>query len=188
VAYHETGHALVAALTPETDQVHKITIIPRGIAALGYTEQRPTEDRYLMTQSELMARIDVLLGGRVAEKIIFGEVSTGAANDLKRATDLARAMLSEYGMGQTLGPVTFTRRNQPVFLPSEGGLAPAGQEISESTAAALDKELSQLMLSREKRVAELLEDHHGLMDQVAGKLLEQEVLDGEEFNAMVKAA
>ena len=102
VAYHETGHALVAALTPGTDQVHKITIIPRGIAALGYTEQRPTEDRYLMTQTELTARIDVLLGGRVAEKVIFGEVSTGASNDLKRATDLGRAMISEYGMGTTL--------------------------------------------------------------------------------------
>jgi cell division protease FtsH len=188
VAFHETGHALVAALTSDTDRVHKISIIPRGIAALGYTEQRPTEDRYLMTKSELFARIDVLLGGRVAEQLTFGEVSTGAANDLKRATELGRAMLSEYGMGQTLGPVTFTQRNQPVFLPSEGGFAPAGREISESTAAALDKELSELMLTCEKRVENLLKENRANLDKIANLLLQKEVLDSEEFYDIVKVA
>lgn len=187
VAYHESGHALVAALTPKTDQVHKISIIPRGIAALGYTEQRPTEDRYLMTKTELLGRLDVLLGGRVAEKVTFGEVSTGAGNDLKRATDLARAMLSEYGMGETLGPATFTRRNQPVFLPSDaGGIAPAAQEFSESTSAALDKELLQLLDQRQTRVIKLLEANKELLGKVAERLLEEEVLEGSEFMAMIE--
>ena len=188
VAYHETGHALVAALTPQADKVHKISIIPRGIAALGYTEQRPTEDRYLMTQTELLGRLDVMLGGRVAEKVIFGEVSTGASNDLQRATQLARAMISEYGMGETLGPVTYTRRNQPVFISSEGGMVPAAQEFSEQTAAALDGELQDLLNSREQTVLKLLECHHELMEQVAEALLQEEVLDGTEFMAMVKKA
>jgi cell division protease FtsH len=185
VAFHETGHALVAAFTPLTDKVHKISIIPRGIAALGYTEQRPTEDRYLMSQSELEGRVDVLLGGRVAERLHFGEVSTGAANDLQRATDMVRAMLTQYGMGQTLGAVTYNRRNQPVFLPQDSLLAPPAQEYSEATAAALDKELRQYMDGREKRVQELLQEHTDLLQAVAERLLKDEVLAGADFMAMV---
>ena len=187
VAFHETGHALVAALTPGTDPVHKISIIPRGIAALGYTEQRPTEDRYLMTQSELTARVDVMLGGRVAEKVAFGEVSTGAGNDLQRATDLVRSMLAEYGMGKTLGPVTFPRRNQPVFLPSGSGMSQPGQDFSERTAAALDEELQSFMLEREDRVNQLLEKHKALLEKVSEVLLDKESLEGEEFRKMVEA-
>jgi cell division protease FtsH len=181
VAFHETGHAMVAAFTPQTDQVHKISIIPRGIAALGYTEQRPTEDRYLMSRSELLGRLDVLLGGRVAERLVFGEVSTGAANDLQRATDLARAMLTQYGMGETLGPVTYNRRNQPVFLPQDSSYLPPGQEYSEATAAGLDAELRALLDQRQERVEGLLAEHRDELEQVAGRLLEDEVLDGEEF-------
>ncbi len=188
VAYHETGHALVAAFTPGSDPVHKISIVPRGIAALGYTEQRPTEDRYLMTQSELTAKLDVLLGGRVAEKLIFGEVSTGAGNDLQRATELARAMLAEYGMGRTLGPVTYTRRNTPVFLPTDSGMVPPAQEFSEQTAAELDRELREFMTQREKRVEELLQQHHDLLDKIAGLLMEKEVMEGKEFRRLVKEA
>jgi len=184
VAHHETGHALVAALTPKTDRVHKISIIPRGIAALGYTEQRPTEDRYLMSQSELEARIDVLLGGRVAERLVFGEVSTGAANDLMRATDMARAMLTQYGMGQTLGPVTYSRRNQPVFLPNDATMAPPPAEFSEATAAALDQELREFLQKRQERVEELLAGHREALDKVATALLDKEVLDGREFYAL----
>ena len=187
VAFHETGHALVAALTPGTDPVHKISIIPRGIAALGYTEQRPTEDRYLMTQSELTARVDVMLGGRVAEKVAFGEVSTGAGNDLQRATDLVRSMLAEYGMGKTLGPVTFPRRNQPVFLPSGSGMSQPGQDFSEHTAAALDEELKSFMNEREQRVIDLLEKHNGLLGKVSEVLLDKESLEGEEFRKLVEA-
>ncbi len=186
VAYHETGHALVAAFTPQTDQVHKISIIPRGIAALGYTEQRPTEDRYLMSKTELEGRVDVLLGGRVAERLTFGEVSTGAANDLQRATDMVRAMLTQYGMGDTLGPVTYTARNQPVFLPQDSLLAPAAKDYSEATAAALDEELRRFMETREERVEDLLRDHGDLLKKVAGVLLEKEVLSGAQFQELVK--
>jgi cell division protease FtsH len=168
--------------------VHKITIIPRGIAALGYTEQCPTEDRYLMTQTELVGRLDVMLGGRVAEKTVFGEVRTGAANDLQRATELARAMISEYGMGTTLEPVTYSRRSQPVFLLTEGGMAPAAQEFSEETASALDRELQELLNSREQTVLNLLECQHELLEKVAEVLLKKEVLDGPEFMALVEEA
>ncbi|MGD8564528.1 MAG: ATP-dependent zinc metalloprotease FtsH [Desulfarculaceae bacterium] len=186
VAYHESGHALVAALNPLTDKVHKISIVPRGLAALGYTEQRPTEDRYLMSRSELVAKVDVLLGGRVAERLVFGEVSTGAANDLQRATDMVRAMLTQYGMGETLGPVTYNRRNQPVFLPQDQAVLPPAQDFSEVTAAALDKELHDMLEQRENRVEELLTQNRNLLENVAGLLLEKEVLEGEEFQALVK--
>jgi cell division protease FtsH len=185
VAYHETGHAMVAAYTPLTDKVHKISIIPRGIAALGYTEQRPTEDRYLMSRSELVGKLDVLLGGRVAEQIIFGEVSTGAANDLQRATDLARAMLTQYGMGTTLGPVTYSRRNQPVFMPQDSSYIPPSQDYSEATAAGLDDELRRLLEEREDRVNQVLSEHKDKLEAVAAKLLDKEVLDSKEFYAML---
>ena len=185
VAYHESGHALVAAYTPGADQVHKISIVPRGISALGYTEQRPTEDRYLMSRSELLGKLDVLLGGRVAEKMAFGELSTGAANDLQRATDLARAMLTQYGMGKTLGPVAVTQRNQPVFLPQDSVMAPPAQELSPATAAALDKELKSLLEEREAQVEKILTDHRDLLEKVAGELLQKEVLDGKEFRKLL---
>jgi cell division protease FtsH len=185
VAFHETGHAMVAAYTPLTDKVHKISIIPRGIAALGYTEQRPTEDRYLMSRSELVGKLDVMLGGRVAEKIVFGEVSTGAANDLQRATDLARAMLTQYGMGTTLGPVTYSRRNQPVFMPQDSSYAPPGQDYSEATAAGLDDELRRLLEEREERVNQVLSEHRDQLDKIASKLLEAEVLDSKDFYDML---
>eukprot|EP01022_Parablepharisma_sp_SALTPOND_P027227 TRINITY_DN6601_c0_g2_i1.p3 TRINITY_DN6601_c0_g2~~TRINITY_DN6601_c0_g2_i1.p3 ORF type:complete len:401 (-),score=137.25 TRINITY_DN6601_c0_g2_i1:931-2133(-) len=185
VAYHETGHALVAAFTPKADKVHKISIIPRGIAALGYTEQRPTEDRYLMSTSELEGKVEVMLGGRVAEHIIFGEGSTGAANDLQRATDLVRAMLTQYGMGTTLGPVTYNQRNQPVFIPQGAAFAPPGAEYSEATAAALDEELRRFMEDREQHVENLLSEHRDLLEKVAQKLLEVEVLDEAQFKQLL---
>ncbi|NLI33214.1 MAG: ATP-dependent metallopeptidase FtsH/Yme1/Tma family protein, partial [Deltaproteobacteria bacterium] len=155
VAYHETGHALVAAYTPGADRVHKISIIPRGIAALGYTQQLPTEDRYLMTRQELLGKIDVLLGGRMAESIIFGDVSTGAHNDLQRATDVARAMVSEYGMGETLGLSTYPRQKQPVFLGADQ-LGYGAKEYSEATAAKLDEEVKSLIDERAEYVRTLL--------------------------------
>jgi cell division protease FtsH len=185
VAFHETGHAMVAAYTPLTDKVHKISIIPRGIAALGYTEQRPTEDRYLMSRSELVGKLDVMLGGRVAEKIVFGEGSTGAANDLQRATDLARAMLTQYGMGTTLGPVTYSRRNQPVFMPQDSSYVPPSQDYSEATAAGLDDELRRLLEEREERVNQVLSEHRDQLDKIASKLLEAEVLDSKDFYDML---
>jgi cell division protease FtsH len=182
VAFHETGHALVATLTAGADAVHKISIVPRGIGALGWTQQLPTEDRYLMTQSELLTKIDVLLGGRAAERLVFGDTSTGAHNDLQRATDIARAMVAEYGMGRTLGPATYPRPNQPVFLsPGQG----AGREYSEATAARLDTEVTELLEAADARVAELLAGRRELLDRVAAALLDKETLDEAEFRALI---
>ncbi len=137
VAYHESGHALVAMSVPHADPVNKISIIPRGIAALGYTQQLPTEDRYLMTRDELLNRLYVLLGGRVAEEIVFGDVSTGAQNDLQRATDIARSMVTEYGMSSRLGLVTYGRDRRPMFLDITG--SGRDKEYSERTAQEIDE-------------------------------------------------
>ncbi len=186
VAYHETGHALIAAFTQGADKVHKISIIPRGIAALGYTQQLPTEDRYLMTRQELLGKIDVLLGGRMAEEIIFGDVSTGAHNDLQRATDIARAMVSEYGMGRTLGLSTYPRANPAAFL-GPGQVAMGGKEYSEATAAKLDDEVKDLITERAARTQELLLRNRGLLEEIAGELLKKEVMESDEFYRLVDA-
>jgi len=184
VAYHEVGHALVAALTSEAEPVHKISIIPRGLAALGYTQQRPTEDRYLMSHKELLSKIDVLLGGRVAEKIMFDSVTTGAGNDLMRATDIARAIVSEYGMGETLGLSTYPKQGAPVFLQSQQTFG-GGREYSDETAAQLDQEVKSILDQREKHVMDLLTSRKETMVKIAEKLLEKEVLYEEEFKKMV---
>jgi cell division protease FtsH len=186
VAYHESGHALVAAFTPGADTVHKISIIPRGIGALGYTQQLPTEDRYLMTRQELLGKIDVLLGGRIAELIVFGDSSTGAHNDLQRATEIARAMVSEYGMGKTLGLATFPRRNQPPFLNRDQAFW-AEPEYSEATAAKLDEEIKEILCASETRVQELLTGRRALLERVSRKLLETEVIEAEEFKQLLAA-
>ena len=184
VAYHETGHALVATFTPGADAVHKISIVPRGIGALGWTQQLPTEDRYLMTKNELLGKIDVLLGGRAAERLVFGDTSTGAHNDLQRATDIARAMVAEYGMGATLGPATYPRQARPVFLgPDQTGMG--GRDYSEATAARLDIEVKEILETADARVAELLAGRQVLLERVAGALLEKEVLDETEFKALI---
>lgn len=187
VSFHETGHALVAASTPGADKVHKISIIPRGIGALGFTQQLPTEDRYLMTRQELMGKIDVLLGGRMAETLVFGDVSTGAHNDLQRATDIARAMVLEYGMGKTLGLSTYPRQRHPVFLsPEQAPLL--GKEYSEATAAQLDEEVKDMIAGRAEHVRSLLTEKRALLDAVSRRLLEVETMDGEEFYAMIESA
>ena len=187
VAVHETGHALVAALTPGADKVHKISIIPRGIAALGYTQQLPTEDRYVMTQNELQAKIDVLFGGRAAEQVVFGDVSTGAHDDLHRATEIARAMVLEYGMGETLGPVTFPRQRRPMFLnPQAAYGADSVREYSDATAQALDAETKSIMESRMAHVQRLLRKNRHVLDRIASTLLEKEVVEGHEFERMLQ--
>jgi cell division protease FtsH len=187
VAYHESGHAVVASFTPGADAVHKISIVPRGIGALGWTQQLPTEDRYLMTQTELLGKIDVLLGGRGAERLIFGDISTGAHNDLQRASDIARAMVAEYGMGRTLGPATYPRQNRPVFLGTEqGGLA--GREYSEATAAKLDLEVKEILEASQERVAALLGRKRELLENIAQALLDKETLDEAAFTALLDAA
>jgi len=187
VAYHEVGHALVAALTPGSEPVHKISIIPRGLAALGYTQQRPTEDRYLMSTDELLGKIDVLLGGRTAEQITFDSVTTGAGNDLMRATDIARAMIVEYGMGETLGLSTYPRQRTPVFLQSEQGFA-GGKDYSDETAAKIDAETRQILEDRSRHVAELLTGNKDKLIAIAELLLQKEVLFEEEFMALVEPA
>ena len=176
VAYHEAGHAIVAERVPTADPVHKISIIPRGVAALGYTQQLPTEDRYLLQKQELMDRIAVLLGGRVAEEIVFNEISTGAGNDLERVTELARSMVMEYGMSRELGPVNFAgpRRNQ--FLQGgDGGASP--RSYSEDTARSIDLEIRGLIDGTYERVRRILTQDRDVLEELAQRLLEVEVVD-----------
>ena len=181
VAYHETGHALVAASRPTAEKVHKISVVPRGIGALGYTLQLPTEDRYLMSRQELLEKIDVLLGGRSAEHIIFGEVTTGAQNDLQRATDIARSMVALYGMSDTLGAVTYQSTPNP-FL--QQGPLPS-KEISEHSATLIDEEVRSIIHSRLEGVEETLRNRVDLLHLVANRLLEKETIEGEEFLELI---
>lgn len=182
VAFHEAGHAIVASLLPNVDPVRKISIIPRGIGALGYTQQLPTEDRYLMTHSELENRLCVLLGGRVAEEIVFGDVSTGAQDDLQKATDIALAMVTRYGMSEALGLRTFESERRPMFL--ETPMA-SRRDYSEAKAAAIDAEVERLLASAHRRVRELLQTHRRELDMVANWLLEKEVLDGDQLRQLL---
>jgi len=182
VAVHESGHALVAALTPGADPVHKISIIPRGLAALGYTQQLPGEDRYLSTREELLGRIDVLLGGRVAEETVFGDVSSGAQNDLQRATEIIRSMIVELGMGATLGALTYGRQ-APVFL--GGGFGGSERPFSDATAMAVDEEMKRIMEERLERVRELILRKRDLLDRATRILLEKETIEAEEFANLV---
>jgi cell division protease FtsH len=185
VAYHETGHALVAAFTPGSDPVQKISIIPRGFGALGYTLQMPVEDRYLMTEEELLGKINVLLGGRAAEEIIFEKISTGAANDLTKATDIARKMITDYGMSGRFRNVALTQRGagilgapvqEPVFH----------REYSEATQQYVDEEIARMVEEQYGKVKESLRSNRPLLETVAEKLLEKETLDEKEFRALLE--
>jgi cell division protease FtsH len=184
VAYHELGHAIVAMTLPETDPVQKISIIPRGIAALGYTMQVPTEDRFLMRRTELLNRIATLLGGRAAENIAFDDISTGAHNDLSRATDIARSMVKEYGMSRQLGQVYFAHDKQSQFL---NPMQQSGGDYSEMTAHLIDKEIRQIIDEQYERALEILKAKRDILDQTAKKLLESEVIEGEELKALSDA-
>jgi len=186
VAYHETGHATVAALTKGADPVHKISIIPRGIGALGYTIQLPTEDRFLMTEEELLGKIDVLLGGRASEAVFFGEISTGASNDITRATDIARKMISDYGMSEKFTNVVLPSQRSAIFLPGE--TAPGQREYSESTQQYIDEEITRIIKRRYDKVKALLEENKAAVDKVATRLLTVETLGEEEFKALLGAA
>ncbi|MDD5641966.1 MAG: ATP-dependent zinc metalloprotease FtsH [Syntrophales bacterium] len=186
VAYHETGHALVAEALPTTDPVHRVSIIPRGIGALGYTMQLPTEDRYLMTKTELEDRMAVMMGGRVAEELHLQEISTGAQNDLYRATDIARSMVREYGMSEKLGPMTFERERRPLFL--ETMMPPGTKDYSEATAQEIDQEVSRLVERAHARAREILEQRRDTLEQVAQVLLEKEVLEGDELRRFLNNA
>jgi cell division protease FtsH len=186
VAYHETGHALVAEALPTTDRVHRVSIIPRGIGALGYTMQLPTEDRYLMTKTELEDRMAVMMGGRVAEELVFQEISTGAQNDLYRATDIARSMIREYGMSRKLGPMTFERERRPMFL--EGIMPQTSKDYSEATAQDIDREVADLINRAHQRAQEVLESQKPILEKAAKILLEKEVLEGEELREILNSA
>jgi cell division protease FtsH len=183
IAYHESGHALVAELVPEADPVSKISIIPRGFAALGYTQQLPTEDRYLMTHSELVARVYVLLGGRVAEEMIFGDVSTGAQNDLQRATEIARNMVTQFGMSEKLGLVFLEGSRTPLFLPV---LNQPPKEYSEETARIIDEEIKKILCDAHAKVREILASRRTALEELAKLLLEKEVVERPELQAILK--
>ncbi len=185
VAYHESGHALVAELIPGADPVSKISIIPRGVAALGYTQQLPTEDRYLMTRSELLARIYVLLGGRVAEEMIFGDISTGAQNDLQKATEIARTMVTQFGMSERLGLVALEGSRTPMFLP----IPNQGQrEYSEETARMIDEEIKTVLSDAHGKVRLCLASHKRALEDLAKLLLEKEVVERPQLQVILKNA
>ncbi|MBL8498763.1 ATP-dependent metallopeptidase FtsH/Yme1/Tma family protein [Nitrosomonas sp. JL21] len=179
VAFHELGHAMVALALPRTDEVHKISIIPRGIGALGYTIQRPTEDRYLMTRAELTNKMAILLGGRAAEQVVFGETSTGAADDLVRATDIARAMVLKYGMSEALGNVAYDRE-QSTFLQPNIALPP-NRNYSEETAHKIDIAVRSLVDQALACAVGILQKNRVLLDQTAEKLLKDETLNQPEI-------
>ncbi len=187
VAYHEAGHAIVAERVETADPVHKISIIPRGLAALGYTQQLPTEDRYLLTKQELMDRVAVLLGGRVAEEIVFDEVSTGAGNDLERVTDLARRMVMEYGMSRELGPINYRGAPASQFVADSDGTLFGGQQrkYSEDTARAIDREVYGIIDGTCQRVRTILEADRHTLDVLSDRLLEREVVDEEELREIM---
>ena len=184
VACHEAGHALVSMMVPGADPLHKVSIIPRGTAALGYTMQTPLEDRYIMTRKELMGKITVLLGGRSAEEMTFGDLTTGAQNDLEVATDIARRMVCEYGMSERLGALTYGKREGMVFL---GRDMMEDRNYSHETAVLIDQEIQRIVRECHERAREILTQHKERLKRLADALLEKEVLDGDEAKRIVMA-
>ena len=184
VAHHEMGHALVALALPETDPVHKISIIPRGIGALGYTLQRPTEDRFLMTRTDLEHKIVVLLGGRAAEKLVFGELSTGAADDLARATDIARDMITRFGMDEGLGYIAFEAQ-RPRFLDTPE-LAHGGCRVAESTQARIDQAIRDIVMGVFERAYRILDINRAVLERCARELLARETLDESDIRQLTQ--
>ncbi len=182
VAFHELGHAMVALALPGTDEVHKISIIPRGVGALGYTIQRPTEDRFLMKKTELENKMAVMMGGRASEQVVFNEISTGASDDLVRATDLARAMVLRYGMSSALGNVAYDRERSPFLQPNIP--VPQNREYSEETAKAIDNTVRALVDDALERAISILKANRGLLDRTAEELLKNETLNQPQIEAL----
>jgi cell division protease FtsH len=183
VAYHECGHALVAVMTPGADPVHRVSIIPRGFGSLGHTLQLPTEDRYLVSHSALLARIAVSLGGRAAEGLVYGEVSTGAHNDLEVATRIARKMVKEFGMSERMGPVALDEGPKAAAWEGLGGR----REYSEQTAREVDVEVKRILDESAERADAILRAHRAALDALQNRLVEKEVLDREEVYSVVRA-
>jgi len=185
VAYHESGHAIVATMMPGADPVHKVSIVQRGFGALGYTMQLPTEDRYLMTRTELESQLAVMLGGRTAELMIFNEYSTGAQNDLMRATDIARAMVTEYGMSDAIGPVNHESRRRGTFIDTP--YMPERGAYAEETARIIDAEVKRLITSAETAARRVLTEQVATLHSLSERLLEIEVVEGDELRSMLPA-
>nr|WP_246849466.1 ATP-dependent zinc metalloprotease FtsH [Rubellimicrobium arenae] len=185
VAYHEMGHALVALALPGVDPVHKVSIIPRGVGALGYTIQRPTEDRFLMTREELEAKMAVLLGGRAAEWIVYRHLSTGAADDLVKVTDIARAMVTRYGMTERLGHVALDRERRSFVATDQPYYGPKERDYSDETAAAVDEEVRRIVDATFDRTVALLEAQRPVLERTARLLLEKETIGEEELRSLV---
>ncbi len=188
VAHHEGGHALVAALVPHADPVHKITIIPRSMGSLGFTMQLPIEDKSLQSKPELEDRLAVLLGGRAAEELIFGQITTGAHNDIERASQIARHMVYELGMSDRLGPVSYLAPGGSRYLMPNDAFGGRGIPVSEATAEILDNEVTALVRRAHERAAELLRSHRSGLERLAAKLRERETLDGEQLKAALADA
>ncbi|MDD3364262.1 MAG: cell division protein FtsH, partial [Syntrophomonas sp.] len=181
VAYHEAGHAIVAYNLPNTDKLHKISIIPRGRAG-GYTLLLPEEDRNYITRSYMLDEVTTLLGGRVAEAMVLKDISTGAQNDLERASSILRKMITEYGMSDELGPLTYGHKSEEVFL---GRDLNRDKNYSDAIAYAIDKEASQYMETSYKKAEAILEEHMEYLHQVAAKLIEQETIAADEFEVIM---
>ncbi|MBA2257674.1 MAG: ATP-dependent metallopeptidase FtsH/Yme1/Tma family protein [Acidobacteria bacterium] len=183
VAYHESGHAIVASLLPGLDPVHKISIVARGFGALGYTMQLPLEDRYLLTRNDLLNQLSVLLGGRSAEEIAFGEVTTGAQNDLQRATDIARAMVTEFGMSDELGAVSYNGHKRNAFL--EMPFGPERGNYAEETAVKIDVEVKRILVEAHETARRVLRERRETLDRVSERLLEKEVIEADELKSLI---
>jgi cell division protease FtsH len=185
VACHEAGHGIVASVLPDVDAVQKISVVQRGVDVLGHTLQLPGEERHLMTRQSLLNQLAVWLGGRAAEEVVFKEMSTGAQNDLLRATDLARSMVAEFGMSETLGPVSYKGRNQLRFLDVSG--APA-EPLSEETAREIDLEVKALVIDAHARARSILMERRNVLDTLTRRLVEREVVEGSEIRALIEQA
>tara|TARA_Y100001978_G_scaffold120005_1_gene106908 strand:- start:76 stop:1950 length:1875 start_codon:yes stop_codon:yes gene_type:complete len=182
VAYHEVGHAIVGHLMPGGSKVAKISIVPRGMSALGYTLQLPTEERFLNSKEDLQGQIATLLGGRSAEEIIFGKITTGASNDLQRATDLAEQMVGTYGMSDILGPLAYDKQGGGQFL---GGNNNPRRELSDATAQAIDKEVRSLVDDAHEKALNILKKNLSLLESISQMILEKEVIEGDELKEML---
>ena len=185
VAYHEVGHAMVAAAVSDPKKIAKISIVPRGMAALGYTLQLPNEDRFLMSAEEIQAEIATLLGGRSAEEVVFGSITTGAANDLQRATDMAERMVTMYGMSKVLGPLAYEKGQQNNFLGDNNMMGNPRRNVSDETAKAIDAEVKDLVESAHHKALNILKSNRDLLETIAQKILDVEVIEGEELQNLL---
>jgi len=181
VAYHESGHALVARLLPGTDPIHKVTIIPRG-RALGLTQQLPIDEKHLYPREFLVNDIAIFMGGRAAEELVIGHMTTGAGNDIERATDLARKMVCEWGMSERMGPLTFGKKVEQIFLGRE---IAQHKDYSEQTAVEIDGEVKRIVMENYAKARRLLEENLAALNALAGALLEREVLDGPDIDRIL---